>query len=86
MAHPGHQRLLRRVGVDPADEGYVELHEGRFELEDVAEGGEPGARIVNRQSDRASESGDRVAEAPVVTHLRVLRDFEDHAPASRRQQ
>ena len=45
VAHPDHHRLASKVGIHPPHEADVELHEVGAQLDDVAEVGDPGARV-----------------------------------------
>ena len=61
MAHADDHGLAAQVGVDPPDQADVELHEVGAQVDDVAEVGDPGARVVDREADVAPELADRLA-------------------------
>ena len=50
-----------RIGVDAPDQTDVELDDVGPEVEDVAEAGETGARVVDREPDPDSRSGARAS-------------------------
>ena len=76
------QRLAGAVGLDAVDQRPVELDELRLEPEDVAQAGEPGARIVDRDARAELAYGlERLAQALIVVDARVLGDLDDDARA-----
>ena len=67
----------------PADEPAVQLHERRPELQDVAQAGKPGSRIVDGEPDARAEPGDARRGRPRSRdHRRVLRHLEDQRPVA----
>ena len=74
----GGQGLADRVVVDAADEGAVELEDVRVHARDVAEGGEAGADVVDRDADaEVAQAVELGAQGDVVLDGLVLGDLDD---------
>src|SRR5664280_1686688 len=53
VAEPGGERLACRIPVDAPDDADVQLHDVGLQLEDVAEAGEAGTGVVDRDPHRS---------------------------------
>ena len=82
MDHPGDQRLADEVLVDVDDQPAIELDELRTQLRDVAERGEPGTGVVDRELDVVAERRDRGPDLAVIVNRDVLRDLEHDVEAT----
>ena len=88
MEHAGDQRLADRIGRDRGYEAVVELHVVGAELDDMAEAGVPGPRVVDRPRHPAKPL-DGPPKGNVIVDRLPLRDLEDQgtlAPAEQRCQ
>src|SRR4051794_14973180 len=74
----GGQRLAHRVLVDPAHERAVELEDLRVHARHVAEGGEAGADVVDRDAHAMpTQAPERLVELGVVLHRLMLGELDD---------
>ena len=79
------ERAAARVGLERVRERAVQLDQLGVQLEDVAQAGEAGARVVHGQPRaQLAHAADRDPEARVVLHARVLGHLEHHVVHVRR--
>ena len=77
VAHAGNERLAGGLLVHAPDEGEVDLHEVRGELQDMAEARVPGTGVVDGQANRGAKLPELAAQPLVVVDRDVLGDLED---------
>ncbi len=78
--HGRHERAVLGLGIHPANEARVELHNVRLELEHVVQAREPGARVVDREPHAArAEPRQRRCQRRIVADRHVFGDLEDDA-------
>ena len=71
---------MRRLGVDVAHDGDIELDDVRRQLEDVPEAREPRAGVIHRDACTGpAQRLERVAEPRIVARRSVLGELDDHA-------
>ena len=77
MTHADDHRLAPEVGVHPAHETDVELHQVGSQFDDVTEVGDSRAGVVHREAHVVAERSNRRVQCSVVLDDLVLGDFED---------
>ena len=80
MGHADDHGLSGRVVVDVAHERDVQLHELRLQLQDVAQSGVSGARVVYCQSSSVANLVESGHQARIVLDFGMLGDLEDYLP------